>query len=41
MNMTKLFVLTIECFMPEFFQKAEKDMNSAMQKAIDNIQIKK
>jgi hypothetical protein len=32
---------TIECFMPEFFQKAEKDMNSAMQKAFDNIQIKK
>jgi hypothetical protein len=32
---------TIECFMPEVFQQAEKNMNSAMQKALDNIQIKK
>jgi hypothetical protein len=32
---------TIECFMPEVFQQAEKDMNGAMQKALDNIQIKK
>ena len=30
----------IECFTPEIFQKAQKDMNSAMQKALDNIQIK-
>ena len=30
----------VECFMPELFQNAEKEMNSAMQKAVDNIQIK-
>jgi hypothetical protein len=30
----------IECFTPEVFQKAQKDINSAMQKAIDNIKIK-
>jgi hypothetical protein len=32
---------TIECFIPEVFQQAEKNMNNAMQKALDNIQIKK
>jgi hypothetical protein len=31
---------TIECFMPEVFQQGEKDTNTAMQKALDNIQIK-
>jgi len=30
----------IECFTPAIFQKAQKDLNSAMQKAIDNVQIK-
>ena len=31
---------TIECFTPEIFQNAEKEMNDTMQKAFDNIQIK-
>ena len=30
----------VECFKPELFQNAEKEMNSDMQKAIDSIQIK-